>query len=79
MRGHPLSGTRETWMVPLSADLGVAWADEREAKVIGEYGQIKAPYTGLITQPNVSPGDNLQPGGGTNSHPLFVPEQTDPV
>ncbi len=61
------------------ADLGVAWADEREAKVIVEYGQIKAPYAGVITQRNVSPGDYLQPGGGTNGRPLFVLEQTDPV
>ena len=61
------------------ADLGVAWADERESRVIVEYGQIKAPYAGVITQRNVSPGDYLQPGGGTNNRPLFVLEQTDPV
>ena len=30
-----------------------------------EYGQIKAPYDGVITQRNVSPGDYLQPGGGS--------------
>jgi multidrug efflux pump subunit AcrA (membrane-fusion protein) len=61
------------------ADLAVAQADEREARVIVEYGQIKAPYAGVITQRNVSPGDYLQPGGGANSRPLFVLEQTDPV
>ncbi len=61
------------------ADLGVAWANEREAKVNVEYGQIKAPYTGVITQRNVSPGDYLQPGGATNGRPLFVLEQIDPV
>ncbi len=61
------------------ADLGVAWADERESKVNVEYGQIKAPYAGVITQRNVSPGDYLQPGGGTNNRPLFVLEQIDPV
>ena len=44
-----------------------------------DYGQIKAPYDGVITQRNVSPGDYLQPGGGTNGRPLFVLEQTDPV
>jgi multidrug efflux pump subunit AcrA (membrane-fusion protein) len=33
----------------------------------------------VITQRNVSPGDYLQPGGGTNGLPLFVLEQTDPV
>ena len=33
----------------------------------------------MITQRNVSPGDYLQPGGGTNGRPLFVLEQTDPV
>ena len=52
---------------------------EREARVIVEYGRIKAPYPGVITQRNVSPGDYLQPGGGTNGRPLFVLEQTDPV
>ncbi len=61
------------------ADLGVAWANEREARVNVEYGQIKAPYAGVITQRNVSPGDYLQPGGGTNGRPLFVLEQIDPV
>jgi RND family efflux transporter MFP subunit len=61
------------------ADLDVARADEREARVNVEYGQIKAPYNGVITQRNVSPGDYLEPGGGTNSRPLFVLEQVDPV
>src|SRR5262249_34077650 len=44
------------------ADLDVAHADEREARVLVEYGHIKAPYKGVITQRNVSPGDYLQPG-----------------
>ena len=61
------------------ADLAVAQANEREARVNVEYGQIKAPYDGVITQRNVSPGDYLEPGGGTNGRPLFVLEQTDPV
>jgi RND family efflux transporter MFP subunit len=61
------------------ADLAVAQADEREARVTVEYGQIKAPFDGVITQRNVSPGDYLQPGGGSNGRPLFVLEQTDPV
>jgi RND family efflux transporter MFP subunit len=61
------------------ADLDVAKADEREAKVVVEYGRIKAPFDGVITQRNVSPGDYLQPGGGSNGRPLFVIEQTDPV
>ncbi len=61
------------------ADLVVAEADERLAKVNVEYGRIKAPLRGVITQRNISPGDYLQPGGGTNGRPLFVVEQTDPV
>jgi RND family efflux transporter MFP subunit len=61
------------------ADLEVAKADEREARVTVEYGQIKAPYNGVITQRNVSPGDYLQPGGGVQGKPLFVLEQIDPV
>lgn len=63
------------------ANLAVADADERFAKVMLEYGHIKAPYDGVITQRNVSPGDYLQPGGsgGADSRPLFVLEQTDPV
>jgi multidrug efflux pump subunit AcrA (membrane-fusion protein) len=61
------------------ADLEVARADEREAKVNLEYGKIKTPYDGVITQRNVSPGDYLQPGGGTNGRPLFVLEQVNPV
>ncbi|HZW30737.1 MAG TPA: efflux RND transporter periplasmic adaptor subunit [Isosphaeraceae bacterium] len=59
--------------------LDVAKADENEARVVVEYGQIKAPYAGVITQRNVSPGDYLQPGGGANGRPLFVLEQIDPV
>ena len=61
------------------AQLAVAQAKEREARVNVEYGQIKAPYPGVITQRNVSPGDYLQPGGGTNGRPLFIIEQTDPL
>jgi RND family efflux transporter MFP subunit len=61
------------------ADLEVAKADERQAKVLLDYGQIKAPYSGVITQRNVSPGDYLQPGGTTGGRPIFVLEQTDPV
>jgi RND family efflux transporter MFP subunit len=60
------------------ADLEVARAQEREARVLVEYGHIKAPYNGVITQRNVSPGDYLQPGSA-QGRPLFVLEQTDPV
>jgi multidrug efflux pump subunit AcrA (membrane-fusion protein) len=61
------------------ADLVVAKADESQARVLVEYGHIKSPFDGVITQRNVSPGDYLQPGGGSNGRPLFVVEQTDPV
>jgi RND family efflux transporter MFP subunit len=61
------------------AELFVAQAEEREAQVNVDYGQIKAPYPGVITQRNVSPGDYLQPGGGANGRPLFMLEQIDPV
>jgi HlyD family secretion protein len=61
------------------ADLVVAEANERETKVLVEYGRIKAPFNGVITQRNISPGDYLQPGGGNNGRPLFVLEQVDPV
>ena len=60
------------------ADLEVARADERETRVLVDYGRIKAPYDGVITQRNVSPGDYLQPGSA-QARPLFVLEQTDPV
>jgi RND family efflux transporter MFP subunit len=63
------------------AQLLVAQANEREARVVVEYGQIKTPYPGVVTQRNVSPGDYLQPGGGggAGSRPLFTIEQIDPV
>ena len=61
------------------ADLVVAQADESLAKVNVEYGRIKAPFNGVITQRNISPGDYLQPGGATNGRPLYVLEQIDPV
>jgi multidrug resistance efflux pump len=63
------------------ADLEVARARDRESRVQVEYGRIKAPYAGVITQRNVSPGDYLQPGGGTGAQarPLFILEQVDPV
>jgi HlyD family secretion protein len=61
------------------ADLTVAQANERESKVLVEYGRVKAAFNGVITQRNISPGDYLQPGGGNNGRPLFVLEQIDPV
>jgi RND family efflux transporter MFP subunit len=61
------------------AQLQVTEAQERDARVLVEYGRIKAPYDGVITQRNVSPGDYLQPGAGSGGRPLFVLEQTDPV
>jgi multidrug resistance efflux pump len=61
------------------ADLAVAQVEQKQAAVDVEYGRIKSPYNGVITQRNVSPGDYLQPGGGSNSRPLFVLEQVDPV
>jgi RND family efflux transporter MFP subunit len=61
------------------AKLQIALANERESKVLVDYGKIKAPYDGVITQRNVSPGDYLQPGGGVGGRPLFVLEQTDPA
>ena len=61
------------------ADLVVAQAYESLAKVNVEYGRIKTPFDGVITQRNISPGDYLQAGGGTNGRPLFVVEQIDPV
>src|SRR5262249_24744304 len=61
------------------AALDVAKERDSEARVLKEYGQIRAPYPGVITQRHVSPGASLQPGGGTNSRPLSVLEQTDPV
>ena len=61
------------------AQLQIAVVAEREARVLVEYGKIKAPYDGVITQRNVSPGDYLQPGAATGGRPLFVLEQTDPV
>jgi HlyD family secretion protein len=63
------------------ADLVVAEAYERLAKVNVEYGQIKSALKGVVTQRNISPGDYLQPGGGSGAQglPLFVLEQTDPV
>jgi HlyD family secretion protein len=61
------------------ADLLVAEANERESKVLVEYGRIKAPFAGVITQRNISPGDYLEPGGGNSGRPLFVLEQVDPL
>ncbi len=61
------------------AQLKVTEAQERDTRVLVEYGKIKAPYAGVITQRNVSPGDYLQPGVGSGGRPLFVLEQTDPV
>jgi HlyD family secretion protein len=65
-----------------TADLEVARADQRETRVLVEYGHIKAPYNGVITERNVSPGDYIQPGAGSGNaqnRPLFVLEQIDPV
>ncbi len=62
------------------ADLLVAQAEERLARVMVNFGQIKAPYDGVVTQRNVNPGDYLQPGGGGSmSAPIFILEQIDPV
>ena len=61
------------------ATLLVAQAEQRLAQVNVDYGRIKAPYDGVLTQRNVSPGDFLEPGGGSRDVPLFVLEQIDPV
>jgi RND family efflux transporter MFP subunit len=61
------------------AQLQIAVAAEREARVLVEYGKITAPWDGVITQRNVSPGDYLQPGGSSGGRPLFILEETDPV
>ena len=61
------------------ADYTVAQSEESLAKVFVDYGKVKAPYDGVITQRNVSPGDYLQAGGGTGGRPLFMLEQIDPV
>jgi RND family efflux transporter MFP subunit len=60
-------------------DLIVAQTEEKQAKVTVDYGEIKAPYAGVITQRNISPGDYLEPGGGVSNRPLFLLEQIDPV
>ncbi len=61
------------------ADLTVARSEQEQAEVMIDYSHVKAPFDGVISQRNVSPGDYLQPGGGTMGRPLFVLEQTDPV
>jgi RND family efflux transporter MFP subunit len=61
------------------ADLEIARADERYAKVLLDYAQIKAPYEGVVTQRNVSPGDYLQQGASTSGRPLFVVQKINPV
>ena len=61
------------------AQLEVNQSEERLAQVMLEYGTIRAPYDGMITQRNTNPGDYIQPGGNGNNVPLFVLEQVDPV
>lgn len=61
------------------ADFAVAQAEERLAGVNVAYGRIKAPYPGVITQRNISPGDYLQAGVNPQGRPIFVLQQTDPV
>ena len=78
-RRSPIAIARSVDVEAARADLVVAQANERQAKVNVEYGRIKAPFHGVITQRNISPGDYLQPGGGNNGRPLFVLEQIDPV
>jgi RND family efflux transporter MFP subunit len=59
--------------------LEVAKAEERSLAALLEYTELRAPYSGVVTQRHVDPGWFLQPSGGGKAEPVFVIAHTDTV
>ncbi len=56
-----------------------AQADVSRVKTLLEYTQIRAPYSGVVTERNVVRGDFVQPAGAATTRPLLTVARTDVV
>ena len=62
------------------ADTDIARRQLEELEVLIDYGTIKAPFQGIVTQRTVSPGDLVRETSEVGSgQPLFVVSMTDPL
>jgi RND family efflux transporter MFP subunit len=58
--------------VSARARLQVAQADLKQTEIIVDYGKIKAPYNGIITQRLLHPGDFIQSAATGKAEPLLA-------
>ncbi|MEZ6042514.1 MAG: efflux RND transporter periplasmic adaptor subunit [Planctomycetaceae bacterium] len=62
------------------AETEIAIAELARLKVTMNFAQLKAPFSGIVTERNVNPGDLVSSGNGSHSaRPLFVINQIDKV
>lgn len=73
-------------IVTAQAKLKVAQAERNSAKVMRDYGEIRAPFDGVVTARYIHRGHFVQPassggmnGGGGRSEPVFTIARLDPV
>jgi HlyD family secretion protein len=58
------------------ADTEIAQRQLEELQVSIDYATLKAPFSGIVSQRSIDPGDLIQPASG---EPLFIIEQIDKV
>lgn len=58
---------------------GNAQADLSRVKALLQYTQIRAPYTGVVTQRNIVRGDFVQPASTSTAKPLLAVARNDKV
>jgi HlyD family secretion protein len=61
----------------IQARMNVAEAELQRIESMREYLQIRAPFTGVVTQRNVDQGFLVQPARSSQDSPLFVVVQSD--
>ncbi len=71
--------TAEADRLAAVARLGVAKADLAHAKTMFAYGEIKAPFDGVVTERAVDTGHFVQPAAGGAGKPLLVVARQDRV
>lgn len=63
----------------VQSQLLVAEADRDRVSAMRDYLQIRAPFSGVITERHIDPGHLVQPSRSNNDPPLFVLVQADTV
>ena len=60
----------------IEAKLQIAQAEHQRVKSLCEYLQVRAPYSGIISERNFDPGSLIQVSQANDSNPLFTIVQT---